>query len=292
MAYQITAAPSLTKVPVWPCRFMALSTELRLAVYNFTLSGPHDVTLRSPKDLEVRRNWRGQRLPSSERPIIRKVGVLMASKQVYSEAMPIFYDMNRFHYTIVPSVASVQGVLPHFTMHLHFMQDVSIDYMLHTAARDISEADRLVSTRIQSVIDRCPNLRTFKLHLLTFFENKHLHRAFPADSRTAVQLSRLAARLQDPTYCLEYIAIVAHGNRGALVGLRDGIAPSDEWVVRELCEWPDISIDGYQEEGMERREDGRVSQKIRMFYLWPDMRRHVGERDERLLADLDRNKRC
>ncbi len=34
-------------------------------------------------------------------------------------------------------------------------------------------------------------------------------------------------------------------------------------------EWPDISIDEYQKEGIERREDGDRSQEIEIFYLRP-----------------------
>lgn len=36
-----------------------------------------------------------------------------------------------------------------------------------------------------------------------------------------------------------------------------------------------ISIDEYQKKGMERREDGHTDQRIRMYYLWPTIRRRV-----------------
>lgn len=149
------------------------------------------------------------------------------------------------------------------------MQHISIDYMLHTSASDISEADRLVSTRIQSVFNGCPTLRTFTLHLLTFFQNDDLHRNLSSDSRTALELSRLAARLPDATNRLESISIVTHGHDLFLTDLLDGIAPPSCWTVCRPLEWPDISIDEHQKEGMERREDGVVCQQTWRYYLWP-----------------------
>ncbi len=65
------------------------------------------------------------------------------------------------------------------------------------------------------------------------------------------------------------MAIVAHGASDALAALRYSIAPANEWLVLRAPEWPDISIDEYQKEGIERREDGDRSQEIKMFYLRP-----------------------
>lgn len=261
---------------------MNLATEIRLMVYEYALSGLKDIILRSREDLEVRKSRHGQRVPVSRKLRIRATGLLLVSRTVFTEAMPVFYDMNRFHYTILPTVASVQGVLRHFNMHLDLMQYVSIDYMLHTAASDISEVDKLVSTRVRSVINDCPNLRTFTLHLLTAFDYKDLDRGLSAESETASELSKLAGRLEDPTHSIDWIAIVTHGSSQALSSLRDGIAPCHEWVQRLPAGWPDISIDEYQKSGIETREDGHMPQKIRMFYLWPAMRKRIKEREERL----------
>lgn len=263
---------------------MELSPELRVKVYEYALCGPKDVTLRSPKDLEVRKDRHGQRIRPSNGPSIRNIGILIVSKKVFMGTRPIFYDKNRFHYTILPTVSSVQGVLRHFLMHLHLMQHVSIDYTLHTLASDVSEADRLVSTRVRSVVNGCPNLRTFTLQLLTLFENEELHRGLSASSQTASELSRLAARLEDATYCLDWICIVTHGDSGAIADLRTGITPAGGWLLRLPAEWPGISIDEYQSEEMDGRADGDASQRIRMYYLWPFMRRLVEGRQRRSSA--------
>ena len=80
---------------------------------------------------------------------------------------------------------------------------------------------------------------------------------------------------------LDRIALVTHGKEQALEGLRGGVAPLSEWIVRQFAEWPDISIDGYQKRGIEGREEDGTGQEIRMFCLWPAIRRCIGEREER-----------
>ena len=75
--------------------------------------------------------------------------------------------------------------------------------------------------------------------------------------------------------------IITHGNRRAVMDLGRVIAPGGGWLVRELDEWPGISIDEYQKVGMEERaDDSAAGQKIRMFCLWPALRRCVLDRRE------------
>ena len=106
-----------------------------------------------------------------------------------------------------------------------------------------------------------------------------LNQNLPAGGQTALELSRLANRLEDPTYCLTWITIAVHGNSRHLIDLRDGVAAAG-WVIRYPIEWPDIIIDGRQKEGIRSRMDGHPSQEIRMFYLWPAIRRKVESRKE------------
>ena len=272
MAVQSAAAIPLTTLQVQPFRFKDLPTELRLKLYEYVLSSPYDVTLRSRNDLEVRRNRYGERVRPSASPKIRNINILMTSKKIFTEAIPIFYNLNQFHYSILRTVPSVQGVLSHFMLHLHLMQHVSIDYMLSTYACHISEVDRLVSTRVKSINDGCPRLRTFTLHLLTFYKNEDLNRNLPSNSQTAFELSRMAARYQDRTCRLEDISIVTHGNLLALLALQNGVGV---WVDSVRMEWPGISIDDYQKEGIRRRESGDPDQEIREYHLVPVRRKRA-----------------
>ena len=262
-----------------PFRLMDLPTELRLTIYKFALSTPKDDTLRPLKDLEIRRSRYGQwvvRLPQG--PKIRNIGILMASKNVLTEALPVFYQINRFHYSILPTVASVKCTLPHFLLHLHLMQHVSIDYMFHSAASEINQIDRILCSRIQSIVDGCPTLRTFTLHLLTFWKADKVHIRLSAGSQTAFELSRLAARLENRTQRLEWISVVVHSDSCTLVDLLSGVAPISDWKAHVATKWPCISIDGYQKEAMERRQDGDASQKIRMYRLSSALRGSIQDR--------------
>ena len=247
---------------------MDLPTELRLTTYNYALSTRKGDILRPLKDLEVRRSRCGLWvLRRSHGPKFQNIGILMASKNVLTEALPVFYQTNGFHYSILPTVASVQCTLPHFLLHLHLMQHVSIDYMLHTTASEINNVDGVLSTRISSIVDGCPSLRTFTLHLLTFWKTDQLHLRLSAGSQTASELSRLAARLENRTQRLEWITVVVHGDSLSFVDLLSGVAAISNWRTRAVKKWPFMSIDGYQKEAMERRQDGDASQKIRMYRL-------------------------
>lgn len=79
--------------------------------------------------------------------------------------MPVLYNTNRFHFTLLPTNDSVQGVVRHFLLHLHLIQYVSIDNMLHAYGSSIVTVDRVISTQIRSMIPAVLNSTLFTLHL-------------------------------------------------------------------------------------------------------------------------------
>lgn len=267
MAAQSAVAIPLTALLIQPFRFMDLPTEIRLKVYSYALSDLGLVIGKTECD----------NLRVDYRPKIRNISLLRTSKKVFTEAMPIFYELNRFHYTILRMGPSFYDNLDHFRMHLHLMQHVSINYTVYTPRWTISEADEHVCTHVRSITNGCPRLRTFTLCL----SNPFMHEdGFSASSQTALEMSRLAARLQDKTYRLEWIAIGCEWTKW--MHLRDKIAPRKDWLSYVTMEWPGVSIDQSQEEGFEKLEDGAKSRRIGWFYLWPAMRRRLQDREKRV----------
>ena len=85
--------------------------------------------------------------------------------------MPVFYNTNRFHYstvTLMPVDVFHPVITPgEWSTRLHFMQYVSMDCILHNFDYDLPDLDDKISRLAREIINDCPNLRTFTLHLLT-----------------------------------------------------------------------------------------------------------------------------
>ena len=142
--------------------------------------------------------------------IIWNVGTLTAS-----------YGINRFHYIISPPENPSPPTNPLYerSTYLHFRRYVGLAWTAYftNLITTFLCLNHKISRLAKDIVNGCPNLRTFTLHLLTSFDNirNYLEYAFPQ------------------------------------------IAPSGEWLINRhrFAEWSPISIDGRQKEGIKRRED-------------------------------------
>ena len=208
--------------PAQPFRFMDLPTEIRLIIYDFALAGSKHTKLYRPRQLEECRdgvetwndqirveNWNDQDI------IIRNIGILMASKTAWKEAMPVFYRTNHFYYIfwtlIWPPKSSAVIPLCEWSTSLHFMQYVSMNCRLLGIEYLHITRVSLILRLAKGIINGCPNLRTFTLQLLSSHDNIRLPPGFHGHVQIAREIAQelkiSTDRFEDSNYCMEYIRI-------------------------------------------------------------------------------------
>ncbi|KAF2459171.1 hypothetical protein BDY21DRAFT_340035 [Lineolata rhizophorae] len=93
--------------------FLALSAELRNAIYEFALVSPHPIDLwaclpnrhcRTNKEVQLRSNgeetlWQRDRVARKDTAARISVPLLRTCKQIYAEAVSILYGQNKFRFT-------------------------------------------------------------------------------------------------------------------------------------------------------------------------------------------------
>ncbi|MCJ1453487.1 hypothetical protein MMC28_003834 [Mycoblastus sanguinarius] len=250
-------------------RFMVLPVEVRLTIYEYALATSQEITLRSPAELAVRLDIRGDQDYRSDFEICSYTNLLLVCRQILQEAVRIFYSGNKFDYSII-TVKSRS--IRYWGMHLQFMTNVSIDYMDHSPFLphcESAQVDGRIATQIQFVDCSCPNLRTFTLHILNYYM-RHLHESLGNNSRTSSALLAMKHRVK-------WLGIVTSGNELTLQGFRQIIAPREDWLLHYLSKWPGISIDEYQKSGLQKRDKDDLTHAIMLFWLCP--RTGVGPRE-------------
>ena len=174
-----------------------------------------------------------------------------ASGSSAAEALPVFYRNNRFHYTVFPADFSihydqnVDEITGLFTRHKDFMRHLSLDDC-QAANYPVARADIKIPNWIHFLLQDCPDLRTFTVHIFTLGNQAAFESVLSAESNTAMKLAGLRARAQDSKSNFQWLAVIRHGGVGTLLHLRNGIARNG-WVMRAYKEWPKISLDNPEE---------------------------------------------
>lgn len=106
--------------------FPSLSGEIRNLIYPYALLSPH--RLRSKGELK-RHEIRNLQTRKDSHP----TALLATCRRIFHEALPFFYQENRFHNSIPPHYTASAGRLDSYlprplALHFEFLEDLSIDY--------------------------------------------------------------------------------------------------------------------------------------------------------------------
>ena len=240
-----------------PFRLLDLPLELQRIIFRHTLFTKS--TLRRPTEAK----YYGAVV------IFSGTNILRVSSQINKETLPIFYQVNYFHYEHILEfdyyghVVGVKYLPSTFTRSLHMMRHISIDPIQRQPYRYGREwdwnalaalGDRNLD-KILVLIERvAPNLRTLAIHFPPF-GTKAAHLRFlmgsintgGKDNCVVSTLCRLRARLSR-------LSLVDLSIPAVLEAFRSNIAPLKDWTAQTLESWP-VTIDPYTIEGIYTRQN-------------------------------------
>ena len=165
--------------------------------------------------------------------------ILFTCRQLYQEALPVFYVSQTFHHSLTTGglsriwihndeiveqwdhlVPVREGPIPHFSNKLHLMVNLSLILEIN----DERNADAVLAKQIADFAQQCPRLRILTIHLIGCWYAPD----FPANSDTGRALRQLRPRLES----LNILGL--HWPRGekGLPTLRLSIADNKDWSAK------------------------------------------------------------
>lgn len=223
---------------------LSLPVEIRLAIYKFSFASTHRRTLRRFDDLLSRR-------PST--PMSKAcfpTSILTTCKTVHAEALPVLYASHIFHYSAERDSVFHQPTIKQ--EYLPWVKHISIDGTLtfHTWKK----LEPAIVTHVQTIIDHCPKLRTFTLHIIpSVGPQLNFPSPFFSPDLLPQSLNKGAAAntLRELRPRLHKLSIVSFGNWDSMHHLRKPIASDDEWVeMNSHCGWPGLSLSVAQDKAV------------------------------------------
>lgn len=224
-----------------PFRLLDLPLELQRIIFGYTLFTKS--TLRRPSEVSHHRDV----------VIFSGTNILRVSNQINEETLPIFYQVNNFHYEHFleydhhGSIVGVQHLPSIFMRSLHMMRHISIDPIQRkpSSRREYWSSlpalgDRNLDEILVLIERAAPNIRTLALHFPTFY-TKSAHERFllqsintgGRDSCVILTLCRLRARL-------DRLSLVCYDQTTAFDIFLSNIASLEDWTAQTLEFWPVI----------------------------------------------------
>ena len=188
--------------------FNELPSELRLKVYEYALATPEILSI-------VRKDYlQPGEICAWSPSIFQSAALLRSSWKIYNEALPAFYAVNYFEFDLFAdwNYSKRSTTLSnHIAMIRHIYVGAWIDKPWLT--------DDLCASRLKEILHRFPRLHSFAF----FFYRGYPRVPCPSLNETAETLRDLRQRLDCMTIMFNF------DDDENLQGLRDVIAPHDEW---------------------------------------------------------------
>ncbi|MCJ1455232.1 hypothetical protein MMC28_005586 [Mycoblastus sanguinarius] len=160
--------------PNQKCPFLAQPQELRLEVYEYLLISPSHITWHGEYFNNDSNNNQPQRPQErtkkafcntenrSSSPQHNSYAIFLACHTTYTEAAAVFYRKNTFNFR-----PKVHGLPIAFRSHIFMacVRHLRIDLLSAHGERYINNRDDATSSHINEIVDLCPSLQTFEMHL-------------------------------------------------------------------------------------------------------------------------------
>ena len=165
--------------------------------------------------------------------------ILRTCKTFYTEALPIFYASQTFHFPAeLDSIFRENNILQ---AHLGLVKNISIEVTVHYLS--FEKLDSIVAKHVDRIIEHCTKLSTFTLHIIPATRpidepliSQTLVRYTFTKSTASKALKTLLPRLQS-------LSMVNYGNWHDLHYFREAIACDDQWVEGARCDgWPGLRL--------------------------------------------------
>ena len=218
-------ASATTSTAQNPVDLFVLPPEIRLAIYKCLFSR---CTLRRLKGFPPRTNIE-----------LFNNSILTACKRIHTEALPLFYASQTFHYP-----AELNGQICRPTMkkaHLKWVKHISIEVTVTT--QSYTNLDAIVAKQVATITEHCKNLSSFTLNVIPATESGLRSPASLALIPTCFREDGVRKALKTLHSRINQLSIVTYGKWETLHHLRKVIADDKRWVEGDKCYgWPGLTL--------------------------------------------------
>ena len=235
-----------------PLSFFTFPPEIRLATYAFTFTTSEECTLRRLKDVPPRRYSSKQTLT------IFPCSILQTNKTIHTEALPIFYASQTFHYSTELNGLFGQPAIPN--AYLGWLKHISIDVTV--ANNTLGKVDSIIAIHTRAILNHCTKLSSVTLHIIKAVGTGLLDIPYAMSKAQKSLLEGASVKLLKALRSrVKELSIVYLGKWHTLQELRTAIADDEDWVQGDRCyTWPGLGLTKAQKQAVWAKQSSRYTE--------------------------------